>query len=146
MINELYKDITEAKSGIIAHGVNCQRAMGSGVALAIKTKWPIIYEMYMTSTTCLGGADVIEVGDLLYVANCYTQKFYGSGKRYASVDAIKSSLRTVFEYANTYNIDVNLPKIGSDRGGLDWETEVLPIITSLDEEFDDVTTNLYIWK
>lgn len=146
MINELYKDITEVTSGIVAHGVNCQRAMGSGVALAIKTKWPIIYEMYMTSATTLGGVDVIEVGDLLYVANCYTQEFYGSGGRYASVDAIKSSLRTTFETAKTYGIDVNLPKLGSDRGGLDWETEILPIITSLDEEFEDVTTNLYLWK
>lgn len=146
MINELYKDITEATTGIIAHGVNCQRAMGSGVALAIKTKWPLIYEMYMVSSTGLGDADVIEVDNMLYVANCYTQEFFGSGGRYASPEAIASSLRTVYETATLYNMDVNLPKIGSDRGGLDWETEVLPIITSLDDEFEDVTTNLYIWK
>ena len=147
MINELYKDITSVTSGIVAHGVNCQKAMGSGVALAIKTKWPLIYEMYMASNTVLGDTDVIEVDDMLYVANCYTQEYYGNcGGVFASVDAITSSLRVVYENAKLYNISVNLPKIGSERGGLDWETEVLPIITALDEEFENVTTNLYIWK
>jgi len=146
MINELYKDITEVTTGIIAHGVNCQRVMGSGVALAIKTKWPIIYDVFMNSAAGLGDADVIEISDFLYVANCYTQEFYGSGRKYATTEAIESSLQIVFENAQTYNVPVNLPKIGSDRGGLDWDTEVLPIIQALDESFESVTTNLYIWK
>lgn len=147
MIYNIHKDITTVTSGLIAHGVNCQRAMGSGVALAIKTKWPIIYEVYMESDSSIGMVDHVEVGDLLYVSNCYTQEFYGSdGKQYASIDAIKTALQSVYEFAEQYNIDVNLPKIGSDRGGLDWTTEVLPIIEDLDATHGTVTTNIYIWK
>ena len=100
----------------------------------------------MSSSSGLGDADVVEIDDFLYVANCYTQEFFGSGRRYATTEAIESSLRQVFEHAQTYNIAVNLPKIGSDRGGLDWDTEVLPIVQTLDDEFESVTTNLYIWK
>lgn len=146
MITEIHKDITTATSGVIAHGVNCKKRMGSGVALAIKNKWPVIYEVYLESKSSLGMVDTIEVGDLLYVANCYTQENYGSdGSRYASLDAIALALHSVYEFANQYNIDVNLPKIGSDRGGLDWVTEVLPIINKLDLEFNKVQTNIYLW-
>lgn len=121
--------------------------MGSGVALAIKNKWPDIYDVYMLSNTTLGRVDIIEVGDFLYVANCYTQHDYGNdGKKYANLGAIQCSLSEVYEFAKAYDLPVCLPKIGSDRGGLDWETEVLPIIQDLDEAFKTVTTNLYIWK
>lgn len=147
MINEIHNDITTVTSGVIAHGVNCQKKMGSGVALAIKNKYPLIYEVYMESKSTLGMVDTIEVGDLLYVANCYTQEFYGSdGGRYASPNAIRSALLSVYEFAAQYGVDVNLPKIGSERGGLDWDTEVFPLVEMLNEVFDTVTTNIYIWK
>jgi O-acetyl-ADP-ribose deacetylase (regulator of RNase III) len=32
-------DITETELDFIAHGVNCQNTMGSGVAKALFTKW-----------------------------------------------------------------------------------------------------------
>jgi len=146
MINEIHKDITTATTGIVAHGVNCQKKMGSGVALAIKNKWPIIYEVYMDSKSTLGMVDTIEVGDLLYVANCYTQDECGTDqKKYASPSAIRTALMSVYEFAEQYGIDVQLPKIGSDRGGLDWDTEVFPIIQMLDGVFDTVTTNIHLW-
>lgn len=40
------KDITTLKKGILLQQVNCQNAMGSGVAKAIYTKWPIVKEEY----------------------------------------------------------------------------------------------------
>lgn len=147
MINEIHKDITTVTTGVVGHGVNCERKLSSGVALAIKNKWPVIYEVFMESPTTLGDTDIIEVGDMLYVANCYTQDTCGDDHnvQYASVSAILTSLTTMFEFANTYGLDVNLPKIGSDRGGLSWEDDVLPIINKLDSDFDSVTTNIYIY-
>lgn len=40
------KDITTVNWGIIAHGVNCRGRMSSGVAAAIRSKWPIVYDKY----------------------------------------------------------------------------------------------------
>ena len=40
------KDITTLKKGILLQQVNCQNAMGSGVAKAIYTRWPIVKEEY----------------------------------------------------------------------------------------------------
>ena len=42
----IQKDITTERHGLIIHGVNCQGVMGSGVALAIRNKWPVVYDEY----------------------------------------------------------------------------------------------------
>ena len=36
-------NILSNNSGIIVHGVNCQKVMGSGIALQIKNQYPIVY-------------------------------------------------------------------------------------------------------
>ena len=148
MIKYEHKDITTVEVGIIAHGVNCQSAMGSGVAKAIKTRWPRIYEGYMAhpdGKEALGSAHIMMVGEVLWVANCYTQEFYGPGDRkYASVDAIRESLESVFMFAQYMGVPVYLPKIGAGLGGLDWELEVEPIINELHEQYD-VHTTVCLW-
>ncbi len=138
------KDITTVETGIIAHGVNCQGRMGAGVALALKTKWPKVYEIYMKQPTghdMLGTSNIFPVAENLHVANCYTQEYYGSdGKRYASPDAIRESLTKVYELADILGIDVYLPKIGAGLGGLDWELDVEPILNDFDSQYMGVET------
>ena len=119
--------------------------MASGVAKAIRNKWPKVYESYMASPrgkTMLGMAHLIPLNpalDNLFVVNCYTQNFYGyGGGKYADPDAIRSSLKRVYEWADYYDLDVYLPKIGAGLGGLNWEKDVLPIIKELDTEFSRV--------
>jgi len=77
MLVKYRSDITEVERGIILNGVNCQHRMGSGLAKAIYTKWPIVRQMYMKHPAELGRAILIQVEHGLWVANCYTQKFYG---------------------------------------------------------------------
>lgn len=138
------KDITTVEKGIIAHGVNCQGAMGSGVALALKNKWPMVYDQYKslpTGKSMLGSCDFVDVEVGLVVANCYTQNLYGyGGGRYASVDAIKESMLRVYQLAMVDKCHVYLPKIGCARGGLSWENDVLPILTHWEIVFNDILT------
>ena len=145
MIKTIIKDITTVDWGIVAHGVNCQHKMGSGVALAIRKKWPKVYESYMASPkgkTMLGTAHCINLNpalDNLFVVNCYTQNFYGyGGGKYADAEAVRKSLTKVYELADYYDLDVYLPKIGCGLGGLSWEKEVFPIIKELDNKFERV--------
>jgi hypothetical protein len=160
MIKYEHKDITTVTRGIIGHGVNCQGAMGSGVALAIKTKWPDIYDSYMKffnhfvevnlkeqerkgtpineikfrSERLLGAVDTCVVGDGIVVVNCFTQNFFGADgvyktSKYADPTAIGLCVEKLNIIANLYNIEeIYIPKIGSALGGLDWETEVEPVI------------------
>ena len=89
-------DILTVTSGIIAHGVNCQGAMGSGVAKVLYTKYPEVREVFMqVGKGDLGSVTIVPVTSELTVVNCYTQEFYGyDGKRYADLEALASSRNT----------------------------------------------------
>lgn len=150
MMKYIKQDITEVTSGLIIHGVNCLHKMGSGVALAIRNKWPDIYEIYMSMPSgreMLGQTHIMCVGDhpeTLYVANCYTQLNYGyDGVKYADIDAVEECMRSCFIFAEANDFDINTPRIASDRGGLDWDTEVEPIFIALNNEYPDVNVNVY---
>ena len=164
MITYEKKDITTTGNGVIAHGVNCQGAMGSGVALAIMRKWPEIRKSYMEykpSPQLLGTVDFVDVDPMgllqistdvfapynLIVANCFTQEFFGGdGKVYASVDAVRECLNNVYAFADAYGLPVILPQIGCGLAGLDWEADLVPIITTLDEHYNGrVDTTVCLW-
>ena len=85
-------DITNETSGLIIHGCNAQGRMGSGVALAIKKKWPIVYTMYKKAPTGrnqLGKAQFIRIDDDLAIANLWTQEYFGNdGRVYADKNAV----------------------------------------------------------
>ena len=143
-VKYIQRDITTIERNcIIAHGVNCQRVMGSGVARAIKNKWPVVYKEYMDTDPKLGQAHIV-VADprkMIHVANCYTQEYYGPGdKQYASEDAIRTSLESVFSWAGRFNFPVYLPQIGSGLGGLDWNSQVRPIVDELNSKYPTVNT------
>ena len=139
------KDITTVTVGIIAHGVNCQGKMGSGVAKAIRDKWSVVYEYYARNPIgkqMLGVCQIVPIHNsgTLFVANCYTQVFYGFGGRFAKPEAIKTALIHTYYKANDYKIPVYMPKIGAGLGGLNWTNEVEPIVKELDDGWPNVDT------
>lgn len=135
------KDITTVDDGVIAHGVNCQGVMGSGVAKFIRAKYPHVYERYNAytlrfdkSSELLGKCLIIKATDdmKVVVANCYTQQFYGKdGKQYADLDAVMESLEQACIFASATGKPLYVPRIGCGLGGLDWDTQVGPIVNSL---------------
>lgn len=129
------KDITTITIGIIAHGCNCSGGFGSGVAGAIKRKWPLVYEKYHQLVNgqnhkLLGSCQLIEiVSKQLYVVNCFTQIFYGNDKKtYANIEAIDRCLEELYKYSEELNLPVYIPKIGCGLGGLNWDDDVKPLI------------------
>ena len=132
------KDITTVTApGLIAHGVNCQNAMGSGVARAIYTQWPKVKSEYRRNgSMILGDTQFVEVEPGLVVVNCFTQEYYGrDGRRYASLQAIRETLEDASEYAlDELGVrEVHIPRIGCGLGGLDWELEVEPVLLEMEE-------------
>lgn len=149
MIHYIRQDVTKVEKGVIAHGVNCQGVMGSGVAKAIRRRWPIAYDRYKqmpTGKSMLGTAHIVNVSEdgsnSLWVANCYTQVFYGFNGRFANPDAILNSLWDALSYADYHHLDLYMPKIGAGLGGLDWETEVKPIVEEADRRW--CRTDIYV--
>ena len=137
----IYKeqDITTVEApALIAHGVNCADAMGSGVARAIYMKWPTVKAMYHKHGSMqLGDAQFVDVEHGLLVANCFTQKTYGRDPdfQYASPQAISEALKAVAAKAIEFGVDeVHIPRIGCGLGGLDWERDVVPVLMEIEED------------
>lgn len=139
------KDLTTVEDGIIVHGCNCSGGFGSGIAGALKKKWPELATAFKDNGTgrgLLGTVLLVHVDENVQVANCYTQQYYGPGdRRYADPAAIRQCLEHVLAYADTDHKDLYVAKIGCGLGGLSWEHEVFDIYK---EVFEGTDVNVYV--
>lgn len=127
MVIDIKGDLLETDCKVIAHGVNCQNVMGSGVAKVLYTKWPVIKEAYhdyfivnqiMDGSEVLGDIDDFTLDHDITFINCFTQEFYGyNGKKYVSYDAIYDCFKQI---ASHYE-EVAIPRIGCGLAGGNWE-------------------------
>lgn len=116
-------NVLDAK-GLIVHGCNALGVMGAGVALAIKARWPHVYNAYRKQYEATG----LSLGTVLYVpaepgvlvANAITQESTGDGLQ-VSYSAIRECFQNVSEVARESGLVVHYPRIGAGLGGGDWE-------------------------
>jgi len=130
---------------VIAHGANCCSVMGAGIALQIKKKFPKAYycDLFDTRTEAqkFGSFSVTAIdkpdGNLYLVYNLYTQYHPGPN---AELTALKNSLRAMcLDLIDPEGFKIGLPLIGCGIGGLDFETQVKPIIK---EELKDMNVTI----
>mgnify|MGYP003397001782 CR=1 FL=1 len=113
--------------------------MNSGVAKAIREKWPIVFTKYMELynqntkngyNTLLGDIQIIDLNDYKpdtwpknpVIINMFGQFDYGyNGKRYTSYDAFWNCLGHIKETVPKGSKIAFPYKIGSDRGGANWD-------------------------
>lgn len=148
----IYKkgNLLDAKTDVIAHQVNCQGVMGSGVAKQIKEKWPDVFAQYdyhtrMLENACLGNCQMVQITESQFVANLFGQRYYGrENLRYTSYDGIYDALAKLQVYMNNRNCNsVAFPyKMSSDRGGADWNV----ILAMIESVFKDTNVTIEIWK
>lgn len=133
MIETVKGDLLSVPKGLIVHGCNAQGVMGSGVAAAVRSKFPKAYETYMKahrdSSLTLGTCSFVRVAPELWVINAVTQQFYGGdGKRYVDYKAVERCFDFIEHFATNLEkhmiydgkIPVCFPKIGAGLGGGDW--------------------------
>lgn len=146
-------NLLDAQTDVIAHQVNCQGVMGSGVAKQIREKWANVYTAYKAeydlftdlNKSLLGNCQLVQVNDHQCVANLFGQDKYGyDNKRYTSYDGIYDSLANLaFQMENNNMNSIAFPyRMSSDRGGADWNV-VLAMIESV---FKDTDVTIEIWK
>jgi O-acetyl-ADP-ribose deacetylase (regulator of RNase III) len=143
MIKEIQKDVTTVEKGVILHSVNAMGVMGSGVALAIKNKWPKVNSEYVELYNfykdqpwqLMGGAQRVEINPNLSVVNLFGQFDIGTDYRRTEYGSIHQALKRVrYRYLND-KIDIYIPyKMGCDRGGGDWNIVYDIIKTLLDND------------
>jgi O-acetyl-ADP-ribose deacetylase (regulator of RNase III) len=143
MVLELKGDIRETPIETIAHGVNCQGVMGSGVARALFEKWPRVRESYLKYheerpnfkpqdflgrnqkllTKSIVHPDIYDRTEMKEIYNMHTQLNFGSdGKVYVDYSAVLNCFRQYVNDVNRYEFKQALavPKIGAGLAGGDW--------------------------
>lgn len=143
-------NLLDAQTNVIAHQVNCQGVMGSGVAKQIKEKWPDVFAQYNYHTTmlenaCLGNCQMVQINKSQFVANLFGQRYYGrENLRYTSYDGIYDALAKLQVYMDNRNCNsVAFPyKMSSDRGGADWNV----ILAMIESVFKNTNITIEIWQ
>ncbi len=151
-------NLLESNCDYICHQVNCMGKMNSGIAKAIREKWPVIFKHYKelcdswhawahthylqapeqhAISAMLGIAQLVPISETQTVINLFGQGFYGyNGMRYTSYDAFWMGLGQI---RNTIpkGSKIGFPcKIGCCRGGANWIVIRTMIEEVLSHDFD----------
>lgn len=123
----------------LAHGCNCAGAMGRGIAVEFKRRWPSMYEEY--HAYCHAGhfapGDIFvwmsPDGEIIY--NLGTQKHW---RTQAELAAVVAAVEKMIDHASRHDIRrIAMPRIAAGLGGLKWadvEAVIRPVIQASDVE------------
>lgn len=145
MIRVINGDLLEADSTFICHQVNCQGVMGSGVAKAIRDKYPEVYNEYKSFCNrhkgdLLGRVQYVTTATGRAVVNIFAQENFGyDGKCYTDYEALRHCLEALRDKADTSE-EIAFPYLmGCHRGGGDWNT----VYSMMEEIFENHSVVLY---
>ena len=153
---------------VIVHGVNTLGILGSGTALALKNANPLIYTAYrdyvydrssgnpkFENSTLLGQVSLVELTPRVMVANLFSQGRIATyrGEVVASEKAILDGFQWILEFLRMkqpmihpgLETDLYFPRIGCDRGGLDWNRVGASLEAQLNQHHDLVNPILVEW-
>lgn len=125
-----------------AHGCNCAGAMGKGIALTFKQKFPKMYKEY----NILCKNDYFNIGDVFlyqykegFIFNLGTQQTWKTPVDYGGLSL---AIERMLDIATAQNIrSIAMPKIGAGLGGGNWEI-IRNIILHISEKYSLI--DLYV--
>lgn len=126
--NEIDGDLVKlSKAGefdMIAHGCNCKRNMGAGIAKTIRSAYPLAYETDKNTPSYLGDISVCNAYEECSIINLYTQLYpggpgHGDDTSKGRHQAIRDCM---FRVNRTYRgKHIGLPLVGCGLAGLKWK-------------------------
>lgn len=128
MIRTINDDLFYTECRYIAHQVNCQGVMGSGVAFQVKQKFPNAYKEYLylidkhkkEPRKLLGVSQICSLENNKNIINMYAQYNYGANGRFTDYEAFYKCIEMI-NHALTSKDSIAMPyMIGCGRGGADW--------------------------
>lgn len=149
----IYKNVNiiESQCEVIIHNANCFHTMNSGVAKAIRAKWPNVYDADVDNSVRgdekkLGSYTMARIKDehVKYVLNVYMQFKYGTDERRLNYEAAYNGFVAVKEFCETMGINsLAIPShIGCGLAGGNWNI----VETMIKEVFKDATFSVAICK
>ena len=123
-------DLFAVPAQVRVNTVNCVGAMGKGVALQFRTRYPAMFTIYRA--LCFDGRlrpgrlHIWHAPDGTTIVNLPTKDHWRNPSEYAYIASGLQALRRYL--APRGAIAVALPPLGCGNGGLDWQ-RVAPMIT-----------------
>ena len=126
-----YTDTTvfNVNAQTMVNTINCMGVMGAGLALEFRLRFPEMYEDYLIrcerGEVKIGRPYLYRDYDIPWIMNFPTKYHW---KRPSKIEWIEQGLRYfVSNYERGGIVSIAFPKLGSNRGGLDWK-EVKPLM------------------
>lgn len=146
----IFSRLSASKPTYICQQVNCKGVMGAGLAMQIRSQWPVVYQRYLefcygNNGNKLGTYQEVLVEPKLYIVNLFGQNGYGRGERQTNYAALAATLFSFFRDCarNNQDVTIRLPYgLGCGLAGGDWNT-VLDIISDAAKAWN---VNVEIWK
>ncbi|WP_052646707.1 macro domain-containing protein [Paenibacillus terrae] len=131
MITYVKTNIFESPAQVLVNTVNTVGVMGKGIAKQFKDIYPEMFKQYQTFCE----RKLLDVGKLWvyktphkWILNFPTKKHWRSPSK---IEYIEMGLQKFVEtYAEKGIYSISFPLLGCGNGGLDWETEVKPLMES----------------
>lgn len=133
MIEYRRDNLLEADAEALVNTVNTVGVMGKGIALQFKKKFPENFKAY--ARACKSGE--VEIGKMFtfpldqltnprYIINFPTKQHWREKSR---LEYVREGLDDLLREIERLGISsIAIPPLGCGNGGLDWETEVRPLI------------------
>lgn len=146
MITYIDGDIFTTKLTAIGHGVNCEGAMGGGIAATVRAKFPDVYEIYRSFCKVEGlhGGEMLAIPSLAgpILLNLASQEKMGRNAKY---EWLEQSVERAFEYCKSTGLEgFALPRIGSGIGGLN-EKKAEEIMEKIAAKYPEITLEIWTW-
>ena len=135
MIKEVAGDILLTKAKVLAHGVAPNDNFATGLALALRERWPAMYKDFrhysQTFNPKAGGLWTWAGVGGVRIVNLYTQEpaaNYGARPGRAKIENVNHCLKALCQLIEEEKFEsVALPRLATGVGGLDWK-DVKPLI------------------
>lgn len=153
IVGDLLVEFEEGRVSVIVHQANCFCTMGSGIARAIREKYPQAYEADCRTEEGdkekLGTFSAAKVGNYKYIVNLYSQFTFSSKERETSYDAMVDGLIKIRKVLEKW-VDkgekpvLGIPyQIGCGLGGGSWSiVKAIIVDVFCEASFDIVIVKL----
>lgn len=148
MIKIIEGNIVDSQAKVVCQQVNCQGEMNSGVAKAIRDKYPHIYESYKEfcekrneeNLPLMGMVHFNTIDNKQVYINMFAQDKHGyDGEQYTNYDALQQCFEKVKVVLKDRSVAFPY-KVGCGLGGGDWNV-VLKMIETVFADY-----NVELWK
>lgn len=130
-------NLFDTPQAALVNPVNCVGAMGKGLALEFKTRFPQNFKAYRTACLAHQSNPAALLGTLItptfekgqWIINLPTKLHFKNPSR---LIWIISACKALDQFCQANQISrCAIPALGSGLGGLDWDTQVKPMLTQV---------------